>query len=208
MDWPGEHSISLTETKTKQNNEIQRKLTAFPLPLLSLLITAFLPSTSLFLACLPSFHTCSIQLLIHTSCLWRQVMAQDSVAQSPHCSCILPLQLASFASGLGSFPFRLTWEGQGFIQEKHQCIYSLCPKCEALSCVWRTCVPPATCSPPPVPAPLTPQYYVRLSWGHRPQRLPGFQLLKGIFYPKATVFLFQLNLLPLFFKLTVGNQCD
>lgn len=73
--------------------------------------------------------------------------------------------------------------------------------------VWRTCVPPATCSPPPVPAPMTPQYYVRLSWGHGPQRLPGFQLLKGIFILKLLLSFFQLNSLPLFFKLTVGNQC-
>ena len=47
-----------------------------------------------------------------------------------------------------------------------------------------------------------------LSWGHGPEGLPGFQgiqLLNSI-CQKGTVLLFKLNVLPLFFKLTVGDQ--
>lgn len=42
------------------------------------------------------------------------------------------LQLASLTSVFGSFPYRLTWDGQGLSQEKQPCGCSLCPECEAL----------------------------------------------------------------------------
>lgn len=72
----------------------------------------------------------------------------------------------------------------------------------------RTCVPPATCRSPPVPTLVTwMQCGTQLgSWARGTSWFLRFPVTQRYLYHKATVFLFKLNLLPLFFKLTVSDQ--
>lgn len=163
----------------QQKSKARRRSTAFPSPLPSLLISAFLPSTSSVLICL-----LSLTPVVYNPWHELYVLGDKSLHKIPWHNAPAswpcgqhPLHLAScpFLSGsLGKakvsaksiseavvyIPNEKPWDGSGG------------PGCP---------LPPAAT---PVPAPVTPQYYIRPSWGHGPQRLPGFQLLKGIFILK------------------------
>lgn len=111
-------------------------------------------------------------------------------------------------------PSKVTLKDLGrlmFLKGKHKITRVQCGLTtaeRALRLVHETCVPPTTCRPPPAPTLVT-CLQCGTQLGSRARGTSWFArspVTQRYLYHKATVFLFKLNLLPLFFKLTVSDQ--